>query len=157
MYYLLTMPTKYKIITQLIFLKPTLEEQEKIDEEKLLKELEVMNETFKNNKKQNIMDALSELYNKESLNSPNSKNDSLGSTNTGSAYITSTVQDSSTDKFLIPEGKENLIIQNLKISDEVLKFIIIGDKSVGKSYLIRKLCDMTNMVYSPTRRYIILT
>ena len=114
-----------------------------------------MNQTFKNNKKQNIMDALSELYNKENLISPNTRNtnESLGSTNSGSVYIRdSTVQDSSGDKFLIPEGKENLILQNLKISDEVLKLIVIGDKSVGKSYLIRKICDMTNMVYSPTRR-----
>ena len=110
-----------------------------------------MNETFKNNKKQNIMNALSELYNKENLLSPNY--DSLGSTNTGaSSYIASTPQDSSNDKFLIPEGKENLILQNLKISDEMLKLIIIGDKSVGKSYLLRKLCDMNNMLYSPTRR-----
>ncbi len=101
------------------------------------------------------MDALSELYNKENLNSPNTQNtnESLGSTNSGSVYIRdSTIQDNSDDKFLIPEGKENLILQNLKISDEVLKLIVIGDKSVGKSYLIRKICDMNNMVYSPTKR-----
>jgi hypothetical protein len=111
-----------------------------------------MNKTFKNNK-QNLIEAISELCNKENLISPQQV-DSLGSTNSGSQVISQlgTLYDSSNEKFFIPEGKENLILQNLKISDEVLKLIVIGDKVVGKSYLIRKICDMTNMINSPTRR-----
>jgi predicted GTPase len=98
------------------------------------------------------MEAISELY-KENLISPK-QNDSLGSTNSDSQIISKmcTVQDSSSEKFFIPEGKENLIIQNLKVSDEVLKLIVIGDKSVGKSLLIRKICEKTNLINSPTRR-----
>jgi hypothetical protein len=36
---------------------------------------------------------------------------------------------------------ENLISQNLIITDEVVKIIIVGDKGVGKTLFINKFCD----------------
>jgi hypothetical protein len=93
-----------------------------------------------------MMDTISELYNKENILSPK-QTESLGSTNSDSHVISkgSTMPDSS----LLTN--ENIILQNLK-TDEVLKIIVIGDKSVGKSYLIRKISEMTNIINSPTRR-----
>jgi hypothetical protein len=104
-----------------------------------------MNLTFKNNK-HNMMNTISELYNKENLLSPKQA-ESLGSTNSDSQVISN----GSTIPYSSLLTNENMILQNLK-TDEVLKLIVIGDKSVGKSYLIKKICEMTNMINSPTRR-----
>jgi len=53
---------------------------------------------------------------------------------------------------------ENLINQNLIITDEVLKIVIIGDEAVGKTLFINKFCkkpyDIIN--YEPTIRYLFI-
>jgi hypothetical protein len=49
---------------------------------------------------------------------------------------------------------ENLILQNLSMTDETIKLIIIGDKGVGKTILTKKLCsdDIGNLKkYNPTQ------
>lgn len=48
---------------------------------------------------------------------------------------------------------DNLITQNLVISEEILKLIVIGDKGSGKSLLIDKVSSnntLKDMPYEPT-------
>lgn len=56
----------------------------------------------------------------------------------------------------IPKSNlENIISQNLIISDEVVKIITVGDKGVGKTLFVDKFCDSVfhSKNYEPTIRY----
>ena len=135
--------------------KPSLSEQEKIDEERLLKHLEQINQTFKQPYNNYMIDAISSIYNNgEKQHSPSTKLSHLGK-ELSNIYKSnmSTAYDSAFENQATLEGDENIIIQNLNISDEVLKLIVIGDKAVGKSLLIDKLCNINNQTYSTTQRY----
>lgn len=52
------------------------------------------------------------------------------------------------------ENMENFISQNLIITDEVVKLIVIGSKGVGKTLLIDKICEniKVSQNYEPTQR-----
>jgi hypothetical protein len=103
-----------------------------------------MNEKLKSSDKQLLMDVMSQLCS----NLDNTKLDSLDKNN-GNSNL-STMNDS-IENFTL-EGNENIIMQNLNLSDEQLKLIVIGDKAVGKSLLIDKICQKNSKLYSPTQR-----
>lgn len=49
---------------------------------------------------------------------------------------------------------ENILNQNLIISEDVIKIIVVGDKAVGKSFFVNKFCENNciSNVYEPTLR-----
>ena len=65
------------------------------------------------------------LINNNSITSSNSTNYTLNSVASGNYKV---------------ENIENIILQNLNISDETIKLIVIGDKAVGKTFFIDQLC-----------------
>ena len=91
----------------------------------------------------------------------NSKNFLFGSSESKSNFPY--VNENSTNKFRLNKNNpfvdipktnlENIINQNLIITDEVIKMIIIGDKGVGKSLFVNKLCEIKNISqnYEPTQ------
>jgi GTPase SAR1 family protein len=98
-----------------------------------------------------MIDAISSLYN-------NCENQLTPTSKVGNDFSTiyrsniSTAYDSAFEKLGSLDRNDNIIIQNLNISDEILKLIVIGDKAVGKSLLIDKLCNIDNQTYSSTQR-----
>ena len=59
------------------------------------------------------------------------------------------------NKEKINNKNENLILQNLKICDTLIKLIVIGDKNVGKTKFISKVLNLQNLnfkTYEPTSR-----
>jgi GTPase SAR1 family protein len=48
---------------------------------------------------------------------------------------------------------ENIISQNLKYTDEILKFVIIGDKACGKSTFMNNICEESASDYSHLTSY----
>jgi predicted GTPase len=103
-----------------------------------------------------MIDAISSIYNNgENQLTPTSKFDSIGKelSNLYKSNL-STAIDSAFEKLENFEANDNIIIQNLNISDEVLKLIVIGDKAVGKSLLIDRLCGTNNQSFSSTQRQV---
>ena len=207
------------------FIQPSLSEIEKIKEEKLISDIQSLNQSFKLKNTEKFLNALNEIYleNFEGnayknslgtiepslLNSPNktkrsfsydnlenaefelnlgylnkqmgaslsynkyesqstnymSYNSSKNSTFSNSESVlnfdcinndNSHVKANSLSliKTGFPKSNiENIISQNLIISDEVIKIIIIGEKGVGKTLFINKLCDSKNIsqIYEPTQ------
>jgi hypothetical protein len=122
---------------------PTLLEQEKLDEEKLLKDIDHINQNFKEGNKKMLLDAVSKL-----LTDGSRKSHSLGSVD--ACVALSGYSDVSTAFGSNESYPENIIAQNLQL-EEVLKIIVIGDKGVGKSIFIDKVCGINaSLTYTPT-------
>jgi len=121
-------------------------EQEAEDEEKLLETFSRLNQYLKNGNKHEFCDLLMEIIYENSNLLSNSVN------NNASSLLNSTSKHYSEDvngKFLNqPLPKEEFVLdaisQNLHLFEEKLKFLVIGDESVGKSYFIFNFFKVMN-------------
>jgi hypothetical protein len=121
---------------------PTLSEQEKLDEEKLLKDIDSINQNLKEGNKKVLYDTVSKIIEKRhhSLKSLEASVSFNGISNISTAF-------GSNESY-----PDDVIAQNLKL-EEVLKIIIIGDKGVGKSLFVDKACNVNlSLGYTPTIR-----
>jgi hypothetical protein len=133
---------------------PSLLEQEKLDEERLLKEIEAVNQTLRAGIKDKLYGAVSKLLTGDDRLSGVTRRsfsfDAMESFKNGISGSNG-LSDTSTafgSRESLTDG--NIITQNLQI-EEVLKIIVVGDKGVGKSLFIDKVCgNKASHSYSPT-------
>lgn len=152
----------------------TLEELEQIDEANLMNRLDDMNMSFKNKNKKNFLIAVSDLLSentktfnflhksKRSFSFDSIENislninlqeyglDSFNSISSGLNFTNSINSSMSTNfsNYTI----ENILKQNLIVTDRIIKLIIVGDKAVGKTLFAKKLfnCNIDKN-YEPTQ------
>jgi small GTP-binding protein len=103
----------------------TLGEMEKLDEKKLMDSLNNMNLSFRSGMQKDFLSAVTYL-----CNSGNSEKLPYG--DDYQTYLTGST--------LVSSYSTHLVAQNL-IAEESLKLILVGDKGVGKSFLISKLTE----------------
>jgi hypothetical protein len=135
------------LFNQLSTRKLSILEQEAEDEEKLLETFSRLNKHLKNGKNQEFYDLLMEMIYESSMllisNSVNDKTSSLLSN------LTNHSTDNFNGKFLnLPKLNEEIVLdvisQNLQLFEEKLKFLVIGDESVGKSLFISNFFKVLN-------------
>jgi flagellar biosynthesis GTPase FlhF len=137
--------------------QPTLLEQERMDEERLLKDIDEVNQTLKGNNKKKLFDAVSKLMvNDNNLvgmireNKRSHSFDTMETFRIGISSSTNGLSDASTALGSKESYTENILTQNL-VLEEVLKLIVIGDKGVGKTTFIEKVCGIHgSSSYNPT-------
>ena len=170
-------------------IEPTLYEQEKLDEEKLVESLKKLNITFKRNDNVDFANKILDFYkdnlttnkidtniltntpskrknlynnnllNNENINYTNLKlskfhNSDLKFINKQNSLETSDIKTDFASNISSPfisqnpcnsvlsendQEFENIITKNIDFSDEILKFIVVGEKMVGKTTLINQL------------------
>lgn len=169
---------------EMVIHPPTLEEMERTDETELMKELEYLNSSFRGKNKsefyneltnfcqKNFKETSTNLRNRTSAlqfnkmfhepaqnvlpkpYSSSSKNDNKINLFENDILNFSTLASSNESKTEL----DHLINQNLIVSDEVLKIMLIGDKGVGKTtfldYVMNSVnCKINKQIYAPTTWY----
>ena len=149
----------------------SLEEQEKLEEEKLMNNLQNLNLFYKERDPHEFLNSLTDLSKHSNLNlmemsftkdnfkyrrpftfnsidNFNFDFDLINNSNKNNqkCYYSNVSTNDTNDRNI-----ESIIMQNLEIYDEVIKVMVIGDKCVGKSLLISKLLSQGKMNYFPTK------
>jgi hypothetical protein len=133
----------------LSFIQQTCKEKELEDEDGLVNSIQSMNESFKKSKNSSSEDYGEYFYlnNKENpdLNSLGYENISCMQSETFSLSQKSTM---STEN----ASKDAFFSQNLINFEEILKFVIIGDRAVGKTLFVNKFlgAESNTSEYKPT-------
>jgi len=133
----------------------TLEEQEKEEEEELANNLYNLNLSYKERDSNEFINSLTHLSKdsnfgflpKSSRMADSIRPFSLTSIDNFSFEKWSNVSTNDCGKNLI---MESFLLQNLEIYDEVLKIMVLGDNSTGKSLLISTLLNKPKTKYIPT-------
>ena len=145
-------------------------EREIYEEETLIKTVENLSYSIKNKDKKFFLQNLT-ILNNSTVNLNNFERTCVrqNSPKRTSSFNNFDIQNVESSKYNISSLLENcstrssntlekIICQNLEVTDEKIKIMVIGDKHVGKSLLISKFMNnfkvLKNLTYSPTERYL---
>jgi hypothetical protein len=145
--------------------QPTFFELQQLEEQKLFENLEYMNSSFKKKDKKSFLKAVTDIFSengnlntlnetlkfstttqkngKRSLSFDTLDNMDIKNLTLNKSSLTSSMSTNPSISINNP-SVQNIIKQNLVLSEEVVKLILIGDKAVGKSLFINRMINETD-------------
>ena len=139
----------------------TLEEQEKIEEQELLSSLHNLNTFYKEKDKHEFLNSLTYLSKNSSLNLFSYSNEKFSKMKRPFSFNSKDNLDFDFDVINKDRNLSNcstndsnfktLILQNLEIFEDVIKIMVMGDKHIGKTFLISKLLSLGKNSHIPTQ------